>query len=707
MEFREIQRRLRSWRMWWCGVLACVGIACGDDGEGGRLSVPSTVPIVVRAPQLLLQRLGPVLRSVPLDIHLESSERSRPTAGRGSGPRATLVQDLQCRECFRLEGTPVAPIVHCSRENVLGCIYGLACWFESLGLRFFHPFHTFVPERLDLSGVGCTFGQAVEPQIPLRGLQLHTLHPIESLDDFWLAGPGAVERAERTLDWVVWNRGNYVQWVALNDIARDPERYQRWAAHTRAIVGAAHARGMQVGIAVQLFSSSNLQNAFDLLDRADDPEPDTTMVSRWRLLFDGAPFDWVMLSFGEFFGESPDAFVRMVERAYDTLQRVAPGVQMSASVHLGNYPNLRVEYDGRQLLYYFLVDFASVPIEPWVHTVMYFNLFEPAAGAYNYDEFAEHREYLLEKLREGAPVGYHPESAYWIAFDNSVPLYFPVYIRSRWLDLAEIDRRVPGAPLRANVIFSSGWEWGYWQNDLVSLWMSFQRPQRWEILVERIFEPLGQAGLAAARAVIRLAELQAQAAIHQRLAPYLAGRDAIIDLGDRLGIHSQPDRPELREVLAWPAEQREGFANTVLERLAVLAEESAGVSSEFQAAVGQTDNVWLQELADGLAMQPLRARFIESIYRAALAVANGDRDTGERLRDTAAETLAAAQSVVHRRHRALLDSNGERLVSAWRNPTLYQYGYLQKAHTLCYWRRELAQLDLMLGGSSAVPDCFW
>ncbi|GBD24733.1 hypothetical protein HRbin30_00046 [bacterium HR30] len=683
------------------------GVGCGDDGEVEQASLPATTPISVRMPESLRQRIGEMVASVPLNVRVENSEGSGHAPRSGAELQVLVEQDLPCRECFRLQGVPASAVVRCGQEDVLGCVFGLAAWFESLGVRFLHPFRTFVPAVFDLQGAGRSFGQLQQPQIPLRGLQLHTLHPIESLYDFWLTGPEAFERAQRTLDWVAWNRGNYVQWVALNDIARDPERYQQWAAHTRAIVDAAHARGMQVGIAVQLFSSSNLQNAFDLLDRPDDPDPDATMVNRWRLLFNAARFDWVMLSFGEFFGESPDAFVRMVERAYDTLQRVAPGVQMSASVHLGNYPNLRVEYGGRQLLYYFLVDFASVPIEPWVHTVMYFNLFEPAAGAYDYDEFAEHREYLLTKLRAGVPVGYHPESAYWIAFDNSVPLYFPVYLRSRWLDLAEIRRLAPTSSLRANVIFSSGWEWGYWQNDLASLWMSFHLPNQWQELARYIFEPMGPAGLAAASAVERLAELQARAAIHQRLAPYLAGRDAIIDLGDRLGIHSQPDRPELREVVRWSQDERARFAASVLEPLAVLAEESDRVVAEFQGAVREVENLWLAELSDGLAMQPLRARFIESVYRAALAVAGGDADTAQRLRATALETLARAQSVVDRRHAALLDPMGARLTAAGRNPTLYQYGYLQKAHTLCYWRRELAQLDLVLGRTAAVPDCFW
>lgn len=34
---------------------------------------------------------------------------------------------------------------------------------------------------------------------------------------------------------------------------------------------------------------------------------------------------------------------------------------------------------------------------------------------------------------------------------------------------------------------------------------------------------------------------------------------------------------------------------------------------------------------------------------------------------------------------------------------LYQFGYLHMADTLCYWRRELAQLEAIMGTASGVP----
>ena len=71
--------------------------------------------------------------------------------------------------------------------------------------------------------------------------------------------------------------------------------------------------------------------------------------------------------------------------------------------------------------------------------------------------FNEHRDYLEERLKAQTPIGYFPESAYWIAFDNSLPTYLPLYMRSRFVDLSEMKKV---GTLHDHVLFSTGWEWG-------------------------------------------------------------------------------------------------------------------------------------------------------------------------------------------------------------------------------------------------------
>ena len=76
--------------------------------------------------------------------------------------------------------------------------------------------------------------------------------------------------------------------------------------------------------------------------------------------------------------------------------------------------------------------------------------------------------------------------------------------------------------------------------------------------------------------------------------------------------------------------------------------------------------------------------------------------------DRARALLGAAQQVVARRHGDLHDGLGAKLIERTENQTFYQYGYLFMADTLCYWNRELVQVENVLAGTSeAVPGCLF
>ena len=200
-----------------------------------------------------------------------------------------------------------------------------------------------------------------------------------------------------------------------------------------------------------------------------------------------ADWDVLNLSFGEFSGVEPEDFIEATNLAVDVIREADPDIEVPATIHVGNQEDLRVKWKGEEMLYYFLVKYADPSITPWVHSVMYYDLVEPADGAYDHEEFDEHRAFLEEKLAAGEPVGYFPETAYWVAFDDSVPAYLPLYIRSRYQDLAAFP------DLQDHVLFSTGWEWGYWQNDVAALRMSWAVPDAWEDTVAWMFAPLDPA----------------------------------------------------------------------------------------------------------------------------------------------------------------------------------------------------------------------
>ncbi len=598
-----------------------------------------------------------------------------------------------CDQCYRLEGS--GTLINAKGGGVLGKQYALWHALESFGYRFPHPRYTKVPTEFTPASAE-VLGRTFEPEVKKRrGIHLHTLHPIETLYDFWLEGAENLEGGKRAIDFIVKNRGNYVQWCALDDIVKTPSLVPGWKAHTKALNDFAHARGVKTGIAIQLFGQSNLQNAYDLIDDLSvDPVPE--MERRLRLVLDDVGgFDLISLSFGEFFGADPARFVAEVDTAYAAMQRVQPGVEVSASIHVGNYENLRVDFMGEtRLLYYFLIKFANPAIVPWVHTTMFYNLYEDTGLAYLHTEFDEHRAYLEGRLREGKRVGYFPESAYWVAFDINIPLFAPVYIRSRHVDL---ERMSAAGQLDDHVLFSSGWEWGYWLTDAATLRMNYTRPAKWEDTVSDLYGGWGAQGATASELIRKLGEAQHRALIIERLAAYAASRDQIIDAGDALGIFSQPDRPEFSEILTMTQTQKDELRTRVVAKLKVHADELAVLSNEAEAL--SSDDPVLAELKEGIQVTAARMAFVHALFAGAV-----DNDASKL--EAAEPFLTKAKDLVARRRRALWDPEPKTILRNTVNPTFYQYGYLREGDTLCFWERERAQArNAVLGSGLFVPGC--
>lgn len=623
------------------------------------------------------------------------SPRPAEQLGTRGGASIALVTDARCDDCYRLDGEGVK--LTAKGGGALGRQYALWHALEALGFRFTHPWYAHRPAaftRAPADVLGRDFEPAVKKR---RGLHLHTLHPTESLADFWVPGEKNLEGAKRTVDFVIKNRGNYIQWCALDDILRFPDTQPAWLTHTRAITDFAHAHGVKTGVALQLFGQSNLQNAYDLIDD-DTGDVVPEMERRLHLLLDGAGFDALNLSFGEFFGAEPARFVEEVDATYAAMQRVQPGVEVMATIHVGNYDNLRVTYMNERLLYYFLIKFANPAIVPWVHTTMFYNLYDDAGLAYLHDEFDEHRDYIEARLRAQQPVGYFPESAYWVAFDINVPVFFPVYVKSRHTDL----QRLTG--LDDHVLFSSGWEWGYWLTDAATLRMSYGRSNEWSDVVKDVYGGWGETGAKAADLIARLGEAQHRALIVERLAAYVAARDQIIDAGDRLGIFSQPDRPEFSEIAAMTPAQREAFRAQVVAKLKVHADELTALAAEADALDAGDDRV-LVELQEGVRVTAARVRFSHAVFAAAVAFGDG-ASTGALLASADAD-LELAKTIVASRRRRFWDPEPLSLVATTQvNATFYQYGYLREGDTLCFWQRERVQLrNLIFGRADTVPGC--
>ncbi|CAN5792039.1 hypothetical protein BH11MYX3_BH11MYX3_13690 [soil metagenome] len=604
----------------------------------------------------------------------------------GNGYQIVVVDDPAIPlEGYRIETETDLMRVHA--HDVLGAQYGVSAVLESMGFRFRHPFDALVPGVPTPTPIDTSVHQ---PQIRVRGIHLHTLHPAEGYFAVWEPGAGGTNDAHRIIDWVIKNRGNYLQWVSLDNINK-PDAYAAWQPFTRELIDYAHFRGIRVGLGVQLFGQSNLQLAFDLSDDKTGTVPIANEISaRLPIITKDLPFDAYDLSFGEFFNAEPQKFVDSVNEVAKQLRTFAPQAELHALVHVG--AEQKVQFMGEELIYYFLVKFTDPAVIADIHTVMFYNLFEPAGGAYQSDNFFQHRDYLRERMCAGNKGSYQPETAYWVAFDDSVPQFFPLYVRSRLHDLAELQKPAgPCGVLDQHTLFSTGWEWGYWLNDVASLRASYELTGN--LLDALTYQLAPDLGPRAAALVERLANAQHDDVMIDKLTGYLVGRDSVIDLGRTLDIISQPDRVTFDQLAAGMGRAEvEGMLTVLARHIAVL-----------QGLVGELDDLslpdtrWSAELRAGFRIDLVRAQFVEANYQAAIAQLDGDPAGARRRWDAAKDLLGDAREVVHARHADLHDTHGRRLLDKTSNQTFYQFGYLYFADTLCYWQRELDQVGSMLG----------
>jgi hypothetical protein len=650
--------------------------------------------------QAFAENLPPALhagaRTVPDPVAAVSAP------GEGTTRIAMVVDGSLPAESYRLERASNGFVVR--GGDVYGAQVGVARLLEAMSVRFYHPDESFVPAALTAPDAS-VLDTVVSPEIAERGLLLWTLHPIESFFAFWEPSPEHEREAERIIDWAVKNGVNFVSWPALDNVVGSAAQRDAWLAHTQAITAYAHLRGVRVGIGVQLFGGASLQHALVLVPTGTT-DPMASITQRVGL-FSSAGFDSVQLSFGEFSGETPDTFLSTLAIGYQVIHAAMPSASVTATIHVGNYPSTHVTYMGHDLLYYFLVQYGPPEVVPWVHSVMYFDLFEPTHDAYGHAEFTEHREYLFSRLAAHQPVSYNPETAYWISVDDSVPQSFPLYVRSRFTDLDRIRARATmegDAQLASHVIFSSGWEWGYWQNDWASARMSWHLPASERDTWHEMLDPLAH-GSELAEIEADLADVQHAAIMDDALCAYLSSTDASFDLGALRGVWSVPPRPSFAAVMAMSAADRATFRSTVVTPLATYLAGVTGIEARVAALSLPADDPWLGEIADAVHATRLRADFAHTLWQAAADLGDGmnvDPAIAHLMAVEAELTTLVAHRLAH-----FHAPNGAELVAERRpSAVLYQYGYLRWANDLCFYRRERTQLtNAAHGTSDTVPAC--
>ncbi|ORY29294.1 hypothetical protein BCR33DRAFT_579335 [Rhizoclosmatium globosum] len=280
-------------------------------------------------------------------------------------------------------------------------------------------------------------------------------------------------------EWLVANKQNGVEWPLLEghtwmDWARSDVRIER----LKRMVEIGHSYGIMVGVDVpiafaQQHSFRLLKNGNGKKDHLDEEVKEIQDSLDWVMK---AGFDFLGTESGtsEFTHSSPETMLNWMNAAADYVSEKYD-ITMFIKVHCSagqiakGYKDPRTNED---INFNMLPHFASSSLGVLPHTVEPYALDDPAP-TYGNKDFGYIREYLNFELENGQrPVVFYPETAYWVSVDIDVPLFMPMYFERRFHDLrllaSDEDNSTHKNRMDGQLIFASGWEWGYWLNDAMA-----------------------------------------------------------------------------------------------------------------------------------------------------------------------------------------------------------------------------------------------
>jgi hypothetical protein len=614
----------------------------------------------------------------------------------------------------------------------LGAVYAGYEMLERFGFAFLHPLAPTLPTRAAFPKALAE--QNVTPRWPTRGLQIHTVHPLELTDLLEGWGPNGPDDAagweamlpewNRFLEWSLANRLNRVQWVLLqaSSWAAFAESTTRQARLAR-LVDDAHAWGIDVGIDAAV--SQHQQHQFGLIREIGDEAKEIEQLQKRVDWIMDAGFDYFSTEGGltEFTHSDPRHMLRwydeLTKRVEDKHHRhVFAKFHASTGQIAEGFTNPQT---GEPLNVNFLAAFADKRLGVMAHTVQHYGIDDPAL-TYGNKSFRPMYDFMgfIAGTRN---VLWYPETAYWVSFDIDVPLFLPVYAERRVSDLRKIARdedagRFGGATqqlgkkIDGQMIFSSGWEWGYWLNDVVTARAAYS-PETGAAsdvdAMKRILAkalPFGAATKEAVDAIGTLATEEKDLMILGKVdgAPsprkldmrngqaYLQGVETFDEIAawanllDLEGISmTQPRRLSITDswLTGMLVKGEPSYEKEVAPLLASMERRFGARATELAALrdrIPASSRDLFDDLADAAKMTALRAKQQHALYD----VTHGD--TRARLADARGALDEAARVVKAREPRYRVPASR---IAAWRqNPTSYEFTYLWTVHSLHYWWRD-------------------
>ncbi len=607
----------------------------------------------------------------------------------------------------------------------VGAQNGLYTLAHDLGARYLHPEETFLPPVDAAATLPWSYdGAAQGPHFSFRGLHEHTQHPTPASDFLMrLDDPAFRTQASNWLKWLARNRNNAASFHMLKTVD-----LAKWVPYYTGVVDEGHSYGIRMGFVTSYADQQqNNYKHIDELDKGADGKPKADDVqikaSLDTLLSTGV--DWVAFQIGTSeFTKPKDA--RVLQWMSTTLSHLAdkhPGVKAYAWIH--TTCDLKDEEGG---YFYHLPLQAGGDFGAWVHTTMFYTLSHPAP-VYHCQDFSQQVDFLKQADGKRELV-YFPETAWWLGFDNNVPLTMPI---TGWSRAHDVQETLSQFAVTGHMTFTTGREWGYWRYDHHVLGLGWDGALTWDAYLTSIEPLFGANGEAAHQLIAAWTELQRSHfyVTNPLIYFYIAGELAQDEIGQQAGILARRPKPAFHTVLAYKPDAWAAWVAGDFQQLqdmqVAYADAFAKAPKTLSEGTPQQQRLY-RELHTTYDLYVKRVAHTVALYGAVVAMrpwrdalaaeAAGGAKADEALR---AKTLAAAEAKLAEAQgitQAVLkavkaqEADYRYPVAQLARPkpktlTSYPFGYIEQTSTGHFWVRRDKQLASLIKKTYGTGKQAW
>jgi len=642
----------------------------------------------------------------------------------GGSPHATvsvlLDQSLDSvlgQQGYRIEcveaGQEVAGLVVMAASET-GAAYGLYKIAQDLGAFWIHPEEAHFRPLTQGKLPWIYTGSDDVPSFDWRGFHEHTQHPIPA-SDFLLRPeyPNARQYASNLLKWMFRNRQNALTFHMLKTV-----NLEQWIPYIKDVMDEARSYGIHMGPLISY--ADQQQNAFKLIrdpsELAGQSLTDEEQITAGMDQLLEAGFDVLGFQIGssEFTKPDDQRVLDWMQTTLDWLGAHHPNVQPYAWIHITC--DLEADDGGH---FYHLPLKAGLGFGAYVHTTMFYTLEHPAP-VYSCQDFTHQLEFLETASKQGRPQVFFPETAWWLGFDNNMPLALPLTGWTREYDIREVLPRYTsneGKPaVHGHATFTTGREWTYWQYDFFLNRITWDDTLTWEKFLTDLGPLYGESGTALVALLNQWTKLQKQNFLDENpeIYFYLAGELPQDEMGLMAGIIARPPKIPFRTVLKYTQEEFDEWYSRDLMYLDEMASAYSELMQTMPAAPtsGDGDMDLYSEVADLLYIYVKRIEHARLLYGAVVDARTWDLERQKAEPDAAvkeaasqsAETKLASCRAISAEVKALLEAAESRYrypieMVARAKPdslTAYKFGYLAETSTAYFWTRRDDQLATLL-----------